>query len=96
MFPIVDDENDADLVIDYLSEDQSITPKCPEALACPQDIENYNDLKKTGAGSVIGSARTNGSHNSDAIINNHSNMVPIISVTPHSPGAKFNFLGKSK
>ncbi|EAA04687.4 AGAP007712-PA [Anopheles gambiae str. PEST] len=92
MFPIVDDENDADLVIDYLSEDQSITPKCPEALACPQDIENYNDLKTTGAGSVIGSARTNGSHNSDAITNNHSNMVPIISVTPHSPGAKFNFL----
>nr|XP_040230125.2 rho guanine nucleotide exchange factor 18 isoform X3 [Anopheles coluzzii] len=87
-----DDENDADLVIDYLSEDQSITPKCPEALACPQDIENYNDLKTTGAGSVIGSARTNGSHNSDAITNNHSNMVPIISVTPHSPGAKFNFL----
>uniref|UniRef100_A0A182I3W6 DH domain-containing protein n=1 Tax=Anopheles arabiensis TaxID=7173 RepID=A0A182I3W6_ANOAR len=87
-----DDENDADLVIDYLSEDQSITPKCPEASACPQDIENYNDLKTTGAGSVIGSARTNGSHNSDAITNNHSNMVPIISVTPHSPGAKFNFL----
>uniref|UniRef100_A0A182U336 DH domain-containing protein n=1 Tax=Anopheles melas TaxID=34690 RepID=A0A182U336_9DIPT len=92
MFPFVDDENDADLVIDYLSEDQSITPKCPEASACPQDIENYNDLKTTGAGSVIESARTNGSHNSDAITNNHSNMVPIISVTPHSPGAKFNFL----
>uniref|UniRef100_A0A182PA10 DH domain-containing protein n=1 Tax=Anopheles epiroticus TaxID=199890 RepID=A0A182PA10_9DIPT len=86
------DENDADLVIDYLSEDQSIAPKCTEASACSQEIENYNDLKATGTGNVIGSARTNDSVNSEAIANNHSNMVPIISVTPHSPGAKFNFL----
>uniref|UniRef100_A0A182JQW3 DH domain-containing protein n=1 Tax=Anopheles christyi TaxID=43041 RepID=A0A182JQW3_9DIPT len=92
MFPPVDDENDADLVIDYLSEDQSIIPKCTESSTCSQEIENYNDLKTTGAVNVIGLARTNGSSNSDTITNNNSNMVPIISVTPHSPGAKFNFL----
>uniref|UniRef100_A0A182WIZ1 DH domain-containing protein n=1 Tax=Anopheles minimus TaxID=112268 RepID=A0A182WIZ1_9DIPT len=88
-----DDENDADLVIDYLSEDQSITPKCTDASACSNEIENCCDLKTTtgAAANVIELARTNGS-NSDATTNNHSNMVPIISVTPHSPGAKFNFL----
>ncbi|XP_049289616.1 rho guanine nucleotide exchange factor 18 isoform X2 [Anopheles funestus] len=88
-----DDENDADLVIDYLSEDQSITPKCTDASACSNEIENCCVLKPTtgAAVNVIELARTNGS-NSDATTNNHSNMVPIISVTPHSPGAKFNFL----
>jgi hypothetical protein len=29
-------------------------------------------------------------NNNISINNNHSNMVPIISVTPHSPGAKYN------
>lgn len=29
-------------------------------------------------------------HTNNNINNNHSNMVPIISVTPHSPGAKYN------
>ncbi|XP_050073416.1 rho guanine nucleotide exchange factor 18 isoform X1 [Anopheles maculipalpis] len=90
-----DDENDADLVIDYLSEDQSITPKCTDASACSHEIENCCDPKTTttGAVNVSGTARTKGS-NSDATTNNNhnSNMVPIISVTPHSPGAKFNFL----
>lgn len=90
-----DDENDADLVIDYLSEDQSIIPKCSDASACSHEIENCCNPKTTttGAANVIGTARTKGS-NSDATTNNNhnSNMVPIISVTPHSPGAKFNFL----
>uniref|UniRef100_A0A182QXC4 DH domain-containing protein n=1 Tax=Anopheles farauti TaxID=69004 RepID=A0A182QXC4_9DIPT len=88
-----DDENDADLVIDYLSEDQSITPKCTEPSVCPHEIENCHELKAVTADKrqVNEAARTNGS-SSDAATNNHSNMVPIISVTPHSPGAKFNFL----
>uniref|UniRef100_A0AAG5DK59 DH domain-containing protein n=1 Tax=Anopheles atroparvus TaxID=41427 RepID=A0AAG5DK59_ANOAO len=88
-----DDENDADLVIDYLSEDQLATPKCAEPTARSQNTEICSDLKAGREHVIIGTAGINDSNNSsDTATHNHSNMVPIISVTPHSPGAKFNFL----
>ncbi|KFB36604.1 AGAP007712-PA-like protein [Anopheles sinensis] len=89
-----DDENDTDLVIDYLSEDQFPTEKCVEPTARLQTIEICGDLKTGGENVIIGSGGINDSNNSssDTATHNHSNMVPIISVTPHSPGAKFNFL----
>ncbi|XP_058124282.1 rho guanine nucleotide exchange factor 18 isoform X2 [Anopheles coustani] len=89
-----DDENDTDLVIDYLSEDQFPTAKCVEPTARLQTIEICSDLKTGGENVIVGSGGINDSNNSssDTATNNHSNMVPIISVTPHSPGAKFNFL----
>ncbi|XP_055632071.1 rho guanine nucleotide exchange factor 18 isoform X3 [Toxorhynchites rutilus septentrionalis] len=33
-----------------------------------------------------------GGNSNNSVASNHANMVPIISVTPHSPGAKYNFL----
>ncbi|XP_049543344.1 rho guanine nucleotide exchange factor 18 isoform X3 [Anopheles darlingi] len=86
-----DDENDADLVIDYLCEDQSTSLKCKEPSVRSQEIEIAQGFKGD-YGNDIASAGINGSNSDTTGTNNHSNMVPIISVTPHSPGAKFNFL----
>lgn len=52
-------------------------------------INDYGQLQ-TAAHQQTG--RNGNSTNSVANNHHHANMVPIISVTPHSPGAKYNFL----
>ncbi|XP_052861624.1 rho guanine nucleotide exchange factor 18 [Anopheles cruzii] len=88
-----DDENDADLVIDYLSEDHSTNLKCKESSArSPATAESNGQRFEASHGNDIASDGLANGSNSDTGTNNHNSMVPIISVTPHSPGAKFNFL----
>ncbi|XP_065086178.1 rho guanine nucleotide exchange factor 18 isoform X3 [Ochlerotatus camptorhynchus] len=139
-----DDENDGDVVIDYLSSaNQPPSPssqpllapvttgllRCNEPTATPpkelpssvvtynnsnssNNVHNYNSsiVEKCNNKSKLSDIvidtginayghlqqqqqQGNQNFNNSSVANNHHvNMVPIISVTPHSPGAKYNFL----
>ncbi|XP_029726405.2 rho guanine nucleotide exchange factor 18 isoform X5 [Aedes albopictus] len=155
-----DDENDEDVVIDYLSS-ANLPPqspllatvttgllRCNEPATTPNDsgqqqqlptsvvsnnnnynsnsssnnVHNYNSNSNSNSTTTVGercnknklsdividtgindfgqlqtaahqqTGRNGNSTNSVANNHHHANMVPIISVTPHSPGAKYNFL----
>ncbi|XP_038121715.1 rho guanine nucleotide exchange factor 18 isoform X5 [Culex quinquefasciatus] len=60
----------------------------------PQSATSNNILGNSGGvGNSGNSVAINNSNNSHGQHGHpHANMVPIISVTPHSPGAKYNFL----
>lgn len=73
--------------INLLSDDDSDGDLVTDYLSSTNDAQDINNSNKSSKLMAQGS---NASHN-----NNHHNMVPIISVTPHSPGAKYNnILGK--
>ncbi|KAL1399958.1 hypothetical protein pipiens_007812, partial [Culex pipiens pipiens] len=60
----------------------------------PQSATSNNILGNSGgvgnSGTSVAINNSNNSHGQHG--HPHANMVPIISVTPHSPGAKYNFL----
>lgn len=73
--------------MNLLSDDDSDGDLVTDYLSSTNDAQDINNSNKSSKLMAQGS---NVSHN-----NNHHNMVPIISVTPHSPGTKYNnILGK--
>lgn len=74
--------------MNLLSDDDSDGDLVTDYLSSTNDAQDINNINKSSKLMAQGS---NVSHNN----NNHHNMVPIISVTPHSPGTKYNnILGK--
>ncbi|XP_055700936.1 rho guanine nucleotide exchange factor 18 isoform X4 [Phlebotomus papatasi] len=74
-----DDDSDVDLVVDYLSMNK--------------DVENSTQTQDVN--SVQGKSGTGEQRQNKCSVRiknnlNNNNMVPIISVTPHSPGAKYS------
>ncbi|XP_055538774.1 rho guanine nucleotide exchange factor 18 isoform X3 [Wyeomyia smithii] len=69
----------SDIVIDTAAANNS---------DCGQLLQHPTTTTTTGSNSSVAASNKDSSTNS----NHHVNMVPIISVTPHSPGAKYNFL----
>lgn len=80
---LLDDDSDTDLVTDYL---------------CLATNKNGSETKAININKPPKSAFTTSStyehnkmyNNNNNNINNNINMVPTISVTPHSPGTKYN------
>lgn len=70
--------------INLLSDDDSDGDLVTDYLSSTNDAQDINNSNKPSKLMAQGS---NLSHNNN---NNHHNMVPIISVTPHSPGTKYN------
>lgn len=102
-----DEDSDVDEVTDYLnsntnapdgigsgsSNDVADTKSSPDANVNKSTKSNASPASTQRNTPQLPSQNNHQSHNHH--INN--NMVPIISVTPHSPGAKFNnILGKKK
>uniref|UniRef100_A0A1B0CAU9 Uncharacterized protein n=1 Tax=Lutzomyia longipalpis TaxID=7200 RepID=A0A1B0CAU9_LUTLO len=80
-----DDDSDVDLVVDYLSMNK--------------DVETPRQTQEVNSGGVVqaksATAGEQKQNNKCCVriknnLNNNNNMVPIISVTPHSPGAKYS------
>lgn len=76
---LADDDSDVDLVVDYLSMNK--------------DVENSTQTQDVN--SVQGKSGTGEQRQNKCSVRiknnlNNNNMVPIISVTPHSPGAKYS------
>ncbi|XP_053684029.1 rho guanine nucleotide exchange factor 18 [Sabethes cyaneus] len=72
----------SDIVIDTAAANNS---------DCGQLLQHPTTTTTTGSNSTVAASN----NNSGSSTNNHANMVPIISVTPHSPGAKYNFLDET-
>ncbi|KAJ6641647.1 hypothetical protein Bhyg_06587, partial [Pseudolycoriella hygida] len=80
---IMDYDNRAsERLVQMSSDDDSDGDLVTDYLSSTNDAQDINNSNKSSKLMAHGS---NASHN-----NNHHNMVPIISVTPHSPGTKYN------
>ncbi|GAB0089904.1 rho guanine nucleotide exchange factor 18 [Sergentomyia squamirostris] len=81
-----DEDSDVDLVVDYLSMNKDVeTSSQANEVNSSGAVQNSRTL-------ASGEQKANNKKSSMRIKNNlnNNNMVPIISVTPHSPGAKYS------
>ncbi|XP_037044023.1 rho guanine nucleotide exchange factor 28 isoform X4 [Bradysia coprophila] len=76
------DNRASERLVQMSSDDDSDGDLVTDYLSSTNDAQDINSSNKSSKLMAQGS---NASHN-----NNHHNMVPIISVTPHSPGTKYN------
>lgn len=103
---ISDDDSDVDEVTDYLSSNTNAPDGIRTGDAFDKTSPESNANKKTKPSASPVNTRSaqppppQNSQSSNHQMHNHhinNNMVPTISVTPHSPGAKFNnILGERK
>lgn len=101
-----DDDSDGDLVTDYLNnssdkagqeqkQQQDNTTASPSNSTTPRSSRGSIHLYTNNNNINTNNNNNNNTINSNARIIPNNNMVPIISVTPHSPGTKFSgILGK--